>query len=395
MRTKLTVPLGAITIAFLGCSSQPEAPLAVEAIGPARVVGGAPKFWETSAAIRWNEMIDVLAARRLIPSNPRAFTYLSLAQFKAAEAAAAGTNPHPPVSAAIGGASVAVLSAFFPLDVAELEATLDAQEASDPWPGDQHEDFAAGEAIGRAIGARVLAFAATDGAAQANPGTPPVGPGRWVSSGAPIAKGVFGARPFFLASRSEFRPGAPPAFGSPEFLAALAEVRHISDTRTPEQQAIAVFWHVNIGPTSFAAFDILARELITKYRLSDTQAVRTLFLMNAASFDALVACADAKFTYWFIRPPQADPGIITAVPMPNHPSYPSNHACIDGAVAGVLSAAFPSERSRLDSIAFEGAISRVYAGIHYRFDIETGLALGRAVAAKAMAADLDRVAPLP
>src|SRR5262245_43973262 len=184
MTTRLTALPAAIMIALLGCSTQPEAPLAVEAIGPARQVGGALKFWQTSAVVRWNEMIDVLAARRLIPVNPRAFTYLSLAQFKAAEAAAAGTNPHPPVSAAIGGASVAVLSAFFPLDVAELEATLDDQEASDPWPGDKHEDFAAGEAIGRAIGARVLAFAATDRVGQADPGLPPVGPGRWVSDGA-------------------------------------------------------------------------------------------------------------------------------------------------------------------------------------------------------------------
>jgi PAP2 superfamily protein len=395
MRTSLSLPLGAIALALLGCSSQPEAPSADRTVGPSSLVGGAPKFWETGAAVRWNEMIDRLAARRLIPVNPRAFTYLSLAQFRAAQAAEAGTNPHPPVSAAIGGASVAVLSAFFPLDVAELEATLDAQEASDPWPGDQHENFAAGEAIGRGIGARVLAFAATDGTGLAPLGPPPVGPGYWVSSGAPIARGVYGSRPFFLSSGSEFRPGPPPAFGSPEFLAALAEVRHFSDTRTPEQLAIAIYWHVNIHPTSFAAFDGLARELITQYRLGDTQAARTFFLMHAATFDALVACGDAKFTYWFIRPSQADPGITLAVPLPNHPSYPSNHACVDGAVEGVLSAAFPSERSRIHDISEEGAISRLYAGIHYRFDAEAGLALGRAVAAKALAADLDQVAPLP
>jgi membrane-associated phospholipid phosphatase len=46
-------------------------------------------------------------------------------------------------------------------------------------------------------------------------------------------------------------------------------------------------------------------------------------------------------------------------------------------------------------MALEASLSRLYAGIHYRFDMEAGLALGRAVAAKALAADLDEVAVLP
>jgi hypothetical protein len=49
----------------------------------------------------------------------------------------------------------------------------------------------------------------------------------------------------------------------------------------------------------------------------------------------------------------------------------------------------------VDSVALEASLSRLYAGIHYRFDFVAGLALGRAVAAKAEAANLDKVAPLP
>lgn len=78
--------------------------------------------------------------------------------------------------------------------------------------------------------------------------------------------------------------------------------------------------------------------------------------------------------------------------MPNHPSYPSAHSCISGAITSVLAATFPSETSRLEAVALEASMSRVYAGIHYRFDWVDGLALGRAVAAKALAADLDEVA---
>jgi hypothetical protein len=58
----------------------------------------------------------------------------------------------------------------------------------------------------------------------------------------------------------------------------------------------------------------------------------------------------------------------------------------------VLAAVFPSEAGRLADIAEEASLSRLYAGIHYRFDMVAGLALGRAAAAKAMAANLDEVA---
>ena len=46
----------------------------------------------------------------------------------------------------------------------------------------------------------------------------------------------------------------------------------------------------------------------------------------------------------------------------------------------------------LDAVAQEASLSRLYAGIHYRFDMETGLALGRRAAARALAADLSEVA---
>ena len=58
----------------------------------------------------------------------------------------------------------------------------------------------------------------------------------------------------------------------------------------------------------------------------------------------------------------------------------------------MLAAEFPGDRARITAIAEEAGMSRVYAGLHYRFDSEAGLALGRAVAAKALAANLDAVA---
>ena len=391
MRTRLAA-LATTSLLLAACSDQATSP--AKTISPSVALSvGAPKFWETGAAVAWNELADRLIARR--PTNAgRMDTYLSLAQLRAAQAAEASIRPHPPVSAAIGGASVAVLSAFFPLDIAELEAALDAQEAADPWPGDKHENFAAGEAIGRAIGARVNAFAQSDRVGLTDPGTPPVGPGFWIPNGPPV-RGQLGARPFYLSSPSEFRPAPPPAFGSAAYNAALAEIRQISDTRTPEQVAIAVFWHVNQGPTSNAAWNAIVRDLIVKYRKSDAEAARILFLEYSATWDALIGSFDGKYTYWMIRPSQADPGITLPISLPNHPSYPSNHAVIDGVLAEVLEAEFPAERKRVEQIAEEAAISRLYGGIHYRFDKDAGLALGRAVAVKAMAADLSSVPVVP
>jgi membrane-associated phospholipid phosphatase len=105
--------------------------------------------------------------------------------------------------------------------------------------------------------------------------------------------------------------------------------------------------------------------------------------------DAVIGCWDAKLTYWFIRPWQADAGIVVvpAVGKPNHPSYPSGHSCVSSSAVEVLSAFFPTERTRLLDMVTEAGLSRMYGGIHYRFDIATGQRLGRSVAAFAIAAD--------
>jgi hypothetical protein len=375
-------------LGLAACTGSEMGPAAT--VAPAQESRAAVKFWDANATANWTDLATSLTARRRVDAI-RLYAYLSLAQLRAAEDAAA-IRPSSPTSSAIGAASASVLSAFFPADVAEIEAALAAQLAAEPWPGAKHEDASVGTPLGRAAAARVLAFSTSDLVGLTDPGTPPTTPGHWLWSGGPIARGFLGARPFFLASGDEFRPGPPPAFGSPEYLAALAEVRAISDTRTPEQLAIAQAWNAGQGPNSNALVQNLAVELLRSHRKSDVESARILFRMDAAIYDALVGCFDAKYTYWFIRPPQADPMITLPIGLPPHPSYPSAHSCVSGAASGVLMAAFPDERDRLESIAQEASLSRLYAGIHYRFDMVAGLALGRNVADKAMSADLDAVA---
>lgn len=127
--------------------------------------------------------------------------------------------------------------------------------------------------------------------------------------------------------------------------------------------------------------------LATKYHLNERDAAHMLALMNMVAFDGVVASHEAKYFYWLIRPSQADPLITLSVPLPNFPSYPSNHATVSAGMARILGDRFPAEKERLDSLAEAAALSRVLGGIHYRFDGNAGVELGRKVAAWALAHD--------
>lgn len=382
-------PILLVASSLLACADVPTQPSQ-----PADARLSATKFWDVTASTRWNRRVADLVALRP-PANGQAatsriLTYLSLAQYRAVLAAeeAKERSVHPSSSAAVGAASVAVLSRFFPLDAASLEAKLDADLAGPRWPGAMHEDVETGLAIGRDVGDDVNALASTDNYLVTSPGTPLVGPGYWVSSAAPIVRSLHGVRPFFLTSASQLRPPPPPAFGSPAYLAALAEVRVISDARTPEQLTIAQFWNTASAPFTAGSLNLIADDLIEAHHRTEREAARILAYANVAAFDAQIACFDAKFTYWFIRPSQADPAITLPIGLPNHPSYPSAHSCITSALLTVVADALPEERSQLEGIIEIAGLSRMFGGIHYRFDIEAGQAIGRGAAALALSGTL-------
>jgi membrane-associated phospholipid phosphatase len=375
--------------AVLACADMPS-----QAIQVPDAQLSAVKVSNGTASTRWNRRVAGLLALRP-PANGQAatsriLTYLSLAQYRAVLAAQASNEARASasVSAAVGGASVAVLAAFFPLDSATLELQFDADLAAEQWPGEQRKDPVLGEALGRAVGAAVNAAVATDNYGVASPGSPPVGPGNWVSSPSPIVRSLHGVRPFFLTSASQLRSPPPPAFGSPEFVAALANVRAISDTRTPAQLALANFWNTSVPPFTAGALNLIADSLIDAHRRSEREAARILAYANAAAFDAQIACFDTKFAYWFIRPSQADPAITLPIGLPNHPSYPSAHSCITSALMSVVADALPSERRALNGIIELAGLSRIYGGIHYQFDVEAGQAIGRAAAELALKGSL-------
>ena len=241
----------------------------------------AVKFWEDNATTRWNRRATELFGTTTLPNGQaaasRILTYLSIAQHRAALAAEASKDgsTHPSVSVAIGAASVVVLSQFYPLSAATLETQFDADLAAQGWPGRKNQDATSGEAVGRAVGAAVLAQAATDNYLAVVPPTQPPGPGKWAPMPNPV-RSLFGVRPFFLTSADQIRPGPPPAFGSAEYLAALAEIRGISDTRTTEQVSIAQTWAFGAAPFTAGAENLIADQLIAEHHRNEKDAARIL-----------------------------------------------------------------------------------------------------------------------
>jgi hypothetical protein len=396
MRIRTIVPIVGIMItAITACTGDVIAPANTIVADEAGNSHDAVKFWESGASVYWNSVArDLVVQYRSSPfAALRSYALVSHAQYSAiVEAQNAQGQVHPSVVAAAARASAVTLKYLYPAEETALNNLVAAEFARPGWPGGQNTDIAAGEAIGQSVGDQIVTAAQADRFFAAWPGTVPTGPGLWFSASTPPAPPVgpmFGlAQTYYLTSPDQFRPPPPPVFGSPEFLAALAEAKQISDTRTAQQTANAQFWAFGAGTVTPPGYwNIQAATLAAQYHLNELKTAHVLAVMNMTGFDALIACHDAKFTYWLLRPTQADPSITVAVPLPNFPSYPSNHACISGAQAKVLAAFFPAESEHLTALANAAAHSRLEGGIHYRFDNETGLRLGREVAGFALSVD--------
>ncbi len=166
----------------------------------------------------------------------------------------------------------------------------------------------------------------------------------------------------------------------------------------------------------------LARELVRADSLDLQAAVRMFALLNMSIFDGYIASFDGKFFYNHWRP-------YTAIRWASHdgnpattedpdwtnlhdhtyafPTYPSAHATVCRAAAAVLEETFGTNRPYAMTIplvdaagpgspkvrmipatrrfasfrdaARECGLSRVFLGIHFRYDSDAGLELGRKV----------------
>ena len=348
------------------------------------------------SSIGWQEQARALAAgANMSPlAAARVYAAVGVAQYRAVvEIDDADTDGLPPEQSvggggrstlearrgAVAGASAEVLSFFFPAAAPSLEQRVEAE--SNVGPGNALAQFRRGLAIGRSAGASMVDRVKADRFTTPWTGSVPVGPGMWTANGPPAGATFGGVTPYFMTSGAQFRSAPPPAFGSAAFNADLAEIATMAANRTDAQRTSALYWNLPTGThTPVGYWTAVAEDYVASRNMNERAATRVFALTNAAMMDALIGCWEAKYYYWTLRPSQANTQITLTFGLPNHPSYPSGHSCVSSAAATVLSNLFPERTPELANWVTESGLSRMYAGIHYRFDITAGQDLGRAVA---------------
>jgi membrane-associated phospholipid phosphatase len=334
----------------------------------------------------------------------RVFTYLTLAMYDATiaswESKYAYNRPRPkhfdheletaivtPMSpsypsefAATAGAAAAVLSHFFPSEAATFNAMAEEAARSRVYAGVEFpSDSDVGMELGRRVAAEVIARALTDGSGATWSGTVPSGPCFWKGTN-PGNVTAANWRPLLLSAPSEFRPPTPPACDSADVLAQAMYVRTFPRTFITNYKAF--YWQspegLNFWPYRYANAWIFE----DKMDRNPPRAARVYALVAAVLFDAFIASQDGKFTYWYIRPHQLDSGIIPIFPVPNFPSYPSNHSTFSAARSEMLAYLFPTRAEFIRALGKEAGDSRIWAGIHYPMDNAAGVQLGKSVAQK-------------
>ena len=362
-------------------------------------------FWDAgSPAYRWMQLAEqsVVSAGLPAPLQTRALALVAAAISDATVAAWDSkytfNRPHPgdmdpavaPVVAApqspsypsehavTAGAAAVVLGYLLPdqytkfADMAQ-EAAESRVLAGVAFPSDVFSGLDLGQNVGRAV----IAYALSDGSAQPFSGSYPPTPGVW-SSNAPVTPLAGSWKPWVLASAQDFRPGPPPVFGSDAANSQYAAVKNLNRTNTTNH--LAWFWQPGFFQPWLQQVDL---EIFQNHLdLNAPRAARAYAYETIAQYDATLACWDTKYTYLELRPSQADPTISTLFANPQHPGYPSGHACASGASAAVMSALFPNDAPLFRAMANDAGTSTFDAGIHTPLDVSDGLKLGTQVGQK-------------
>jgi hypothetical protein len=285
-----------------------------------------------------------------------------------------------------------------------------------------------GVAIGQASAAAILANRARDGSKAPllafacpqgnNAGEFRLPPGSNFAAGASWAN----VTPFVLRHASQFRPRPPHRVGSEEYAADFNEVKSLGGDgantltlRTPEETEIALFWL----ESSPLAWNRIARSVSSHQSLDLWENARLFALLNLAIADGYIASMDTKYHYNFWRPVTAvhnadDDGNPDTVGDPSWipfeanyplPDYDSAHSVAGGAAAEVLEEFFGNDSinfqacsltlpagsrctdpspvlrtfSTFTHAAEENALSRIFAGLHFRDAVQQGVRHGRRI----------------
>ena len=360
------------------------------------------RYWDAGApGYRWMQLTEQLAVSEGLPTplQTRALALVAAAIYDATVATwdskYAYNRPHPsqvdptikPVvmpsaspsypseHASAAAAAAAVLAYLFPDQAAMVAGMADQAGWSRVAAGVAFpSDVVAGWDLGNEVGQAAIAFASKDGSNQVFTGSFPETPGVW-SSANPVSPLAGTWHPWVLTAGNQFRATAPPAFGAADADTQYAYDKNLKLSNTTNH--LAWFWQ----PGFFQPWlQEVETEIFQNHLDSDApRAARVYALQTIAQHDATLACWDTKYAYLELRPSQADPTIVPLFALPQHPGYPSGHACASGASAAVMSYLFPADASALANMAADAGNSTFDALIHTPLDVSVGSILGSQV----------------
>ena len=379
-----------------------------------------------SIVLDWIE----IARTTIFPNGPpfdaaRRMAIVQLAVFEAVNATTGKYDPYLGTVTAPSGASSeaaavmaswGVLNAFYGPNHAMLDAARNASLASIP-DGQAKTD---GMNVGLAAAAAMMANRANDNSSPPMFHTPPsLDPYEWQPyAGCPVVSGVQrgafrhwpNVTPFGIESSSQFRADPPPTLGSGVYGQDYNELVAVGDLNSPnrpqDRTDVARLYAATPGHWLWS----WALVQIAETRNDEiTDTARTAALMNMAINDAYITGFESKYFYRTWRPITAIPrgnedgnkwttaGPFTPlIATPCFPGYPSNHGIGSGAARTVLVRAYgrfghsitfshPNASgivinyTDLKVITDDIADARVYGGIHFRYDQDSGERQGHAV----------------
>ena len=321
-------------------------------------------------------------------------------------------TPHALVEeAAAAQAAHDILSALYP----DQKPTFDAALAED-LVGVPPDRAQWGIQVGQQVAEHILAWRSTDGSGTPGAFSLTAEPGNWQPTGAPAAFVHAGSiTPFAVESSSQFRPGPPPSLTSTTYAQDFNEAKELGrvdgTSRTEAQTHAAMAWRT---PSAIekAWFVDIAGEVAEAQGNTLQENARLFALLGVANNDALQTTFDSKFHYGLWRPVTAiqqagEDGNDDTVPdanwtplhpgTPPYPTYAGNAAGLSAALATVLNRFFGADNISFDvrwpadvggtrsyvsfsEAAQETADSRIWGGIHFRFDSVAGQSAGTNVA---------------
>lgn len=390
--------------------------------------------------LRWNAFLREAMKRNSLYSNP-GYATRAAAMMNGAihDCYQAVERTHRPVhvnlsspgantDAAVAAAAFAITRELYPPE--DFFLLWSYRNTIDPIP--ESPAKTAGIALGEAVGAAYLNWRAEDGHDSSVPYEVGNEPGEWqpdpfffpVQTAWGPAWGKL--QTFVLTSSQQFQPPPPPALTSPEYTEAYNEVKTMggddSTMRTVEQLKMGRFWAYDrpgMGPPVVMYTRVLSKISELKGLDARTNA-RVFALASLAMADGAVCAWDAKFQSNLWRPvtaiqqghldgnpdtvpdefwrPIGSPGSdVYPSFTPAFPAYVSGHATMGQAMFRVLQRFFGTDDmefsltsedepgmvrnyTALSQAAQENADSRIYLGVHWRFDLTEGQKLGEQVA---------------